>query len=437
MTIAATESGSDERAPKARRGPLTGVRVADFCWLSVGANATRILASYGAEVIKIENRRRFDLTRRLPVYKDAPPRTFGEEDREPNPNRGGVFNNYNRNKLGVTIDLSLPGGRALAERLISVSSVVSENFAPGVMERWGFDYARLRELSPNVIYARMSGYGHSGPDAHYRSYGPVVQAVSGLSYMGGLPGREASGWGMSFMDNQAAQYNAAAMLLAIYRRNLTGEGMEIDVSAVEVGVGLVGPALLEESLAGSDPAQKVEPVGNRLRYPPASPHGVYPVEGDDRWIAITVFDDAEWDRLCTAIEGGDTLRADERFGSIAGRVEHADSLDPILAGLTSRYDGALLTEALQRVSVRAGLVQNARDLNESDPQLRSRGAYFHLDHPVIGNARFESVPIQFSAMEQDNWRSAPLLGEDSEYVLRHVVGLSDDEIDDLRDEGCI
>ena len=112
-----------------------------------------------------------------------------------------------------------PKGRELAERLIAESSVVSENFAPGVMERWGLTYERLQELSPDVIYARMSGYGHSGPHAEYRSYGPVVQAVSGLSYISGLPGREPSGWGLSYMDNQAAYYNSAALLMAIYRRN--------------------------------------------------------------------------------------------------------------------------------------------------------------------------------------------------------------------------
>ena len=155
-------------------------------------------------------------------------------------------------------------GRALAERLIARSSVVSENFAPGVMERWGLTYERLQELSPGVIYARMSGYGHSGPHAGYRSYGPVVQAVSGLSYISGLPGREPSGWGLSYMDNQAAFYNSAALLMAIYRRNQTGEGTEIDVSAIEAGINLVG----------SDPARRHRerahdrPAGLPHRQPP-------------------------------------------------------------------------------------------------------------------------------------------------------------------------
>ena len=213
-------SGPIDRSIRTRRVPLTGVRVADFCWMGVGSVATRLLADFGAQVIKIEDRIRIDTPRRLPIYKGEPARNFGEEVLDADPNKGGLFNNYSRNKLGVTINLRTPDGRELAERLIARSDVVSENFAPGVMERWGFTYDRLRELSPNVVYARMSGYGHSGPHAEYRSYGPVVQAVSGLSYISGLPGREPSGWGLSYMDNQAAFYNSAALLMALYRRNL-------------------------------------------------------------------------------------------------------------------------------------------------------------------------------------------------------------------------
>src|ERR1700736_1129771 len=214
------------RSVRARQGPLAGIRVADFCWMGVGSVATRLLGDFGAEVIKIENRGRIDTPRRLPIYKDEPARNFGEEVLDADPDRGGLFNNYCRNKLGVTINMRQPAGRLLAERLIAESSVVSENFAPGVMERWGLTYERLQELSRGVIFARMSGYGHSGPHAGYRSYGPVIQAVSGLSYISGLPGREPSGWGLSYMDNQAAYYNSAALLLAIYHRTLTGEGYD-------------------------------------------------------------------------------------------------------------------------------------------------------------------------------------------------------------------
>jgi crotonobetainyl-CoA:carnitine CoA-transferase CaiB-like acyl-CoA transferase len=417
-----------------RKGPLTGVRIADFCWMGVGSNATRLLAAFGAEVIKIEDRTRIDLPRRLPVYKNRPARSFGEEDAAPDPNLGGVFNNYNRNKLGVTINMRTAKGRALAERLIATSSVVTENFAPGVMERWGLTYERLEDLSPGVIFARMSGYGHSGPDHQFRSYGPVVQAVSGLSHIAGLPGREPSGWGLSYMDNQAAYYNSAALLMAILQRNRTGRGTEIDVAAVEVGINLLGPVLLDVTV-NQRPTRRADfPPGNRLEHPAVAPHGVYPCQGDDRWIAIAVFDDGEWERLVRALGGGPW---DERFVTMDGRVRAQDALDEELARRTRKCEPHRLMHHLQAQGVCAGLVQNAEDLNEHDPQLEARGVFFELDHPVIGPARFESVPIRFSALEQDNWRSAPLLGEDNEYVFRELLGVDEDDYEELVADGCI
>jgi len=221
------------RRPRPLSGPLDGITVTDFCWMGVGSLATRLLADFGARVIRIEDRNRLDMPRRLPFYKEDRVRSYGEEDPNPDPNKGGNFNNYNRNKLGITLNMREPEGRQLVDRLISMSSVLSENFAPGVMERWGLTEAHVRQLRPDIIYARMSGFGHSGPYANYRSYGPVVQAVCGLSHISGLPGREPSGWGLSYMDNQAAYYNSAAILMAIFARNRTGVGTDIDVSAVE------------------------------------------------------------------------------------------------------------------------------------------------------------------------------------------------------------
>jgi crotonobetainyl-CoA:carnitine CoA-transferase CaiB-like acyl-CoA transferase len=424
------------RTARARRGPLAGVRVADFCWMGVGSVATRLLADFGAEVIKIEDRIRIDTPRRLPIYKDEPARNFGEEVIDADPNRGGLFNNYCRNKLGVTINMRTSHGRELAERLISVSSVVTENFAPGVMERWGLTYQRLQELSPDVIYGRMSGYGHSGPHAHYRSYGPVVQAVSGLSYISGLPGREPSGWGLSYMDNQAAYYNSTALLMAIYRRMRTGVGTEIDVSAIEAGINLVGPIMLDLTVNGRTSKRSDYPTGNRLEWPHAAPHGVYPARGDDRWIAIAVFDDEQWARLVDAM-GAPAWTGDERFADQESRFANQDALDQHLSAWTRERDRHEMTELLQAKGVPAGAVQNAEDLNEHDPQIASREVFFEMDHPVIGRARFEGDPIHFSALEPDNWRSAPLLGEDNEYVFKDVVGVGDEEYDELQAEGVI
>jgi crotonobetainyl-CoA:carnitine CoA-transferase CaiB-like acyl-CoA transferase len=404
--------------------------------MGVGSVATRLLADFGAEVIKIEDRIRIDTPRRLPIYKGEPARNFGEEVVGGDPNRGGLFNNYCRNKLGVTINMRTEKGRELAERLISQCSVVSENFAPGVMERWGLTYERLQQVSPNVIYARMSGYGHSGPHAGFRSYGPVVQAVSGLSYISGLPEQEPSGWGLSYMDNQAAYYNSVALLLAIYRRNQTGQGTEIDVSAIEAGVNLVGPVLLDVTVNGHTTRRPDFPTGNRLEWPNAAPHGVYPSRGEDRWVAIAVFDDAQWRGLVEAL-GHPAWAGEPSLASQAGRFAHQDLLDEHLAAWTKERDRYDVMELLQANGVPAGAVQNAEDLNERDPQIAHRKVFFEMDHPVIGPARFEGTPIQFSSMAQDNWRSAPLLGEDNQYVFQDIAGVGDDEYQQLQVEGVI
>jgi len=434
--VTAAAAADPGRRPRPSRPPLEGIRIADFCWMGVGAVATRLLADFGAEVIRIEDRDRLDMPRRLPIYKGGNARTYGEEDPDPDPNKGGLFNNYNRNKLGITINMRDRRGRELCERLIRASSVVTENFAPGVMERWGLTYDYVKTLVPNVIMARMSGFGHSGPHAEFKSFGPVVQAVSGLSYISGLPGQEPSGWGMSYMDNMAAYYNSAALLMAIYHRNNTGEGTEIDVSAIEAGINLVGPVLLDVSVNGRKTRDRAYPPGNRLEFSEAAPHGVFPTRGDDRWIAISVFTDEEWQGLVAEM-GSPGWAFEPRFATQAGRYAHQDALEEALAAFTvtrERYD---LMHRLQSRGVAASVVQNAEDLNEHDPQTAAQGLFFELDHPVIGPARFEGTPIRFSRLRQENWRSAPLLGEDNLYVFRDILGLSADEYETYAAEGVI
>ena len=431
----ADPGGYPSRRPVSRVGPLAGVRVADFCWMGVGSVATRLLADFGAEVIKIENRRRIDRPRLLPIYKGET-RNYGEEVADADPDRGGLHNNYSRNKLGITVDMKTSRGRELVDQLIAASSVVTENFAPGVMERWGLTYERLDELSPGVVYGRGSGFGHTGPHAEWKSYGPVVQAMSGLSFISGLPGREPSGWGLSYMDNQAAYYNSAALLMAILRRNATGKGAEVDVSAVEVGISMIGPDMLDVSVNKAVTRRPDFPRGNRLSDPKAAPHGVYPSLGEDRWVALAVFDDSDWTRFVGALGEPEWAR-DPRFARQELRHRHQDELDEHVSAWTRTRTPHEAMELLQHAGVAAGAVQNAEDLNEHDPQLADRGTFFELDHPVIGEARFEGTPITFSRTTQHTWRSAPLLGEDNHYVFGEVLGLSAEEIADLEAEGVI
>jgi crotonobetainyl-CoA:carnitine CoA-transferase CaiB-like acyl-CoA transferase len=415
---------------------LAGLRITDFCWMGVGAIATRLLADFGAEVIRIEDRNRLDMPRRLPLYKGGEVRSYGEEDLQPDPNKGGMFNNYNRNKLGITLNMRSARGRELADQLISISDGLTENFAPGVMERWGLTEERVRSMKPDIVYARMSGFGHSGPFAEYRSYGPVVQAVCGLSHISGLPGREPSGWGLSYMDNQAAYYNSAALLAAFLGRRRTGRGSDVDVSAVEAGVELIGPTLMDVVVNQRSTRRPDFPLGNRLDHPVAAPHGVYPCVGEDRWVAIAVFSDDEWKGLVEAM-GSPAWSHDARFASLEQREQHQDDLDAHIAAWTRPRDRYEVMHLLQSHGVRAGAVQDARDVNETDPQMAHRQIFFELDHPVIGEARFEGVPFTSTSFAADHWRSAPLLGEDNHHVMTELLGLSTEEVAELEAEGVL
>jgi crotonobetainyl-CoA:carnitine CoA-transferase CaiB-like acyl-CoA transferase len=417
-----------------RKGPLAGVRIADFCWMGVGSLATRFLADMGAEVIKIEHVSRIDLMRRHPIYKNNAT-GVGQTQLSASVDASGMHNNYSRNKLGVSINLRSPAGRAMAERLVAASNMVTENFAPGVMENWGFTFERIRELCANAIYARMSGFGHSGPYESYRSYGPVVQAMSGLSFISGLPGKEPSGWGLSYMDNQAAYYNTNALLMAVFNRELTGAGCEIDVSAVDAGVTLVGPLLLDVAVNGRKTRGTDFPSGNRELYGNAAPHGVYPTKGEDQWIAIAVDTDAQWQALCTVLGVADWA-ADSRFAVAEARFAHHDAIDALLAEKTRGEDAYALMHRLQQAGVMAAAAQDAEHLIDMDPQLAARETFFELDHPVAGRAKFEGVPIRMSKGGALNWRSAPMLGEDNEYVFREIVGLSEAEYAEAEAEGA-
>jgi crotonobetainyl-CoA:carnitine CoA-transferase CaiB-like acyl-CoA transferase len=224
--------------------------------------------------------------------------------------------------------------------------------------------------------------------------------------------------------------------MAIYHRNATGEGTEIDVSAIEAGINLLGPILLDVTVNGRTTRGPDYPLGNRLEYPDAAPHGVYPSRGKDRWIAIAVFNDAEWQGLVAEM-GAPEWAGDPRFATQRGRFANQDALDALLGAWTATRDRYDLMHRLQARGVAAAAVQNAEDINENDPQIAQSGLFFELDHPVIGPARFEGTPIAFSRLQSENWRSAPLLGEDNAHVFKEIIGLSDDEYETYVAEGVI
>lgn len=398
--------------------PLEGIRVCDFSWIVAGPQATRILADLGAEVIKVENEDHLDSVRRMPG--------------QPGPNRRGMHNNFNRNKLSITANLGHAGGRELVERLISVSDLVVENYSPGAFARMGFPYERLRELRPDIVYLSISGYGHLGRDASYVTWGPTAQAVSGATAVSGLPDQPPAGWGYSYLDHTAGYYGAIGALMALYHRAQTGEGQQVDLSQVETGMLLGGVQMLDFQVNG----RPSERIGNRSRWPAVAPHGIYPCAGEDRWIAIAIEDDTGWRALCAEL-GLPALATDERFTTNEGRVANEDALDAAIASCTPEREPHELMEALQSRGVPAGVVQTMEDRMERDPQLAGRGFYPVAPHPELGEHRFEGVPMRFSKARWRLDRGAPLLGEHTREVATGLLGYSEAEFERLAAEGAV
>ena len=222
---------------------LSPLRICDLTGQLAGAGATRFLAAFGAQVIRIEdptNQGRWDILRGMPPYRDE----------RRGIDLGGAFNNHNVEKLGITLNLRTARGKELFRRLVRISDVVSENFAAGVMERLSFGYDGLRALRSDVIYVSNCGFGHTGPYRSFKTWGPIVQAISGLTFTSGLPDQPPAGWGYSYMDHTGSYYMAIAILLALVHRQRTGEGQWVDMATTEAGATLLGPALLDYTVNG-------------------------------------------------------------------------------------------------------------------------------------------------------------------------------------------
>ncbi len=386
---------------------LHNIRILDFTWVLAGPYATRIMADFGAEVIKIQPL--------VPEEED----TFSR----------GYYNTWNRNKLGVTLNLSKPQGVALAKKLVAISDAVVENFTPRVMANWGLDYDSLKKVKPDLIMLSMSTMGGSGPWRHYAGFGPTVQAFSGITYLTSYPSKPPLGLGSSYADHIAGLLACLALLGALEYRQRTGEGQYIDVSQVEAMSSLLGDAILDYTVNGKE----AEPVGNSSAE--AAPHGVYRCRGDDRWCAIAVFTDGEWQGFKLAL-GNPPWAEGRRFASLAARLKNSEQLNRLVEGGTKEHTAEEAMALLQERGVAAGVVQDASDLAQ-DPQLKQRGFFIELDHPELGKTISDAVPIKLSDTPARYTRAAPVLGQDNDYIYGELLGMSEDELAELRQQGII
>ena len=425
--------------------PLRDVRVIDFSWIVAGPQATRILADFGADVIRVEYEGRPDSIRFGMQDPNAPPGS---------PNASGFFNNLNRNKRSVTLNLQHPDGQDLLRQLIMVSDVVVENFSATVFERLGLTWETMAAINPGIIYISLSGFGHLGRDREHVTWGPTAQALSGVTAMSGLPGHAPAGWGYSYLDHTAGYYGAAAVMLALHHRAQTGEGQYIDLSQVETGMVLAGPVVLDYTVNGRTYEQAGGRTGNRSRHPRVAPHNTYRCGGnreqgtrnrggsdaaqssgtspqsDERWVTIACFTEEEWEALVEAMGAPEWTR-DPRFATNAGRTAHEDDLDACIEEWTREQDPYDVMYTLQAAGVPAGVVQHAGDKQERDPQLRARGFYPETEHAELGRHAFEGMPVTASRTPWQLRTASPRMSEHSEDVYCGLLGLSQHQLGEL------
>ena len=389
---------------------LTGIRVLDFTRVVAGPFATRMLADFGAEVIKIQSSKIAD----------------GVES-----NTDPYFCNWNRNKRSIMLDMDHSEARKLFLNLASVSDVVVENFSPRVMANWDLTYNHLEPVNPGIIMLSMSGLGHTGPWRDHVAFGPTVQALGGLTYLTAYEPQEPMGAGFAYADMVSGLYGAIAVLTALEDREMTGKGQWIDLSEHEAACSALGPAFMEAFLD----RQAMEPRGNMDIHQQAAPHGCYRCRGTDRWCVIAVYDDEEWQALCREI-GEPVLDDDKRFADKKGRLEFKEALDRFIGRWTRGQSAEDVVDRLQKAGVPAGIVQNAEDL-ANDPQLKKNDFFTTLEHPVLGSIRADTTPIKFDATKISDWKASPLLGEANDYVFCQLLGLSSTEIEAYKQKGVI
>ena len=297
---------------------LENIRVVDFSWVRAGPWATRWLGALGAEVIKIE----------WPESERGRlPSTTTPQDLEVNLNTSGNFADTNVNKKSLSLNVRSAKGLEIVKRLIAVSDIVIENFSSRVLRNWGLGYDELCRIKPDIVYVSMSGYGHTGRNHHYTTFGPVAQAVSGLTYLSGLPDKPPAGWGWSYMDDTGGMYGAMCALTGLYHRNMTGQGQHIDLSQMVSSVPLNGPALLDFTVNGRGSRRAGFPPGNRAHWPgtplvnnyrgpTVAPHNAYRTHpgGYNDWCVIVCRSDEEWQQL-VQVMGAPSWASSEKFVS--------------------------------------------------------------------------------------------------------------------------
>jgi len=398
---------------------LADVKVLDFMWAIAGPAATRVLADYGATVVRVESTTRTDICRTVAPFHELPPE----------PESAVLFQNVNAGKRMITLDLATPAGREVALDLARWADVVCESYTAGTMKALGLGYEDLRAVNPSIIMLSTCLMGQTGPLATYAGFGNLAAGLTGFANLCGWPDRDPAGPFGAYTDYVAPRFSVAAVLAALDHRRRTGEGQLIDVAQAEASLHFLGAAMLDYTVNG----RVQEPVGNDDRE--AAPHAVYPVAGDDRWIALAVRDDAQFAALA-GVCGRPGLATDARFATAAARREHREALDAVIADWTRTQDGRAAEAALQTAGVPASIVATSTDLC-ADPQLVHREHVQQVTHPTYGTTPIEGSRFRLSRTPAVKHEAAPTLGRDNDQVLREILGYDEDRVTELVIAGAL
>ncbi len=401
---------------------LAGLRVVEFGPYVALPLTGRILASLGAEVIKVETNKVLDEMAFIPAWSQG----AGQPD-------------YQRHKKRITLDVRTPKGRDIFMELLKVSDVFMTNFRRNILARWGIDFPEVRQIRPDIIIMWQTGLGGHGPYYTYKSYGILVQHMCGVSMMTGAPGAPPAVVNTSYSDYHTGVFQPTAIIGALLRRQRTGKPVTLESSIFTSGAVTAGPALLDYQVNQRLPERR----GNRD--PHAAPHGVYPCKGEDRYCAIAVFNEEEWRAFCQVLGNQDWSR-DSRFATLVNRLEHQDRLDDLISQWTSQRTAEAVMEQLQQVGVAASVVSQGQDLYASE-HLKSREFYRDTKYYVAergksaseweeGSSLSWSMPARLSAtpMEFGDYSN---IGEDNPYVFGQLLGLPNDQLAGLVADGVL
>jgi benzylsuccinate CoA-transferase BbsF subunit len=399
--------------------PLGGIRILDFTWAWAGPHGTYLLATLGAEVIKIESRSRPDHSRMRslaagPSYKGI--------DEAP------WFNDMNPNKLSLSINLRKKEAIELIKALAVHCDVVTENFRPGVLKRLGLGYETFKEVKPDIIMVSSSLNGSTGPESSAVGYAPNFSALGGISSLTGRPGEPPSAVG-GRSDLLSGIYLALAVVAGLCYRKRTKKGIYIDMSSREAIACSAGEAFMEYQIKGTIPG----PEGNADEI--MAPHNLYPCRGIDQWISIAVGSDEEWKALCKCM-GDPEWAMDPKFRNETGRLLNREEMDRKIGEWTSLWSRDELVSLLQKEGVAAFGSMSNKDLWE-DPHVRIRGMWVKIKPPRMKERIMLAPPFHFSKSPARIERPAPLMGEHNRYVLQDILSLSDEEIEALRAKGVL